>query len=1007
MASISKVTGSWATAYNENTLALANFNFDFSLYKVEAPQEYRDVETSLSSLRRQRAEDGALHQTARRLGALFEDTLPSIPKLINAYGQRASEISRKLKPKTEASKTYGPFNGHIGIDASSIWAGATSGPSAIAVHLLACILARTWTASEATSIWAEIVSERKKEIEQNCHTGVALPIATLLAARQDITRSQLAEWDASARAWLRSADDVKCLEQKQLTLILSNVEIAVNNKAQTYSNVLAAWKGAMAAMENLLTGIALRVQDGAVLLGFAAWHIFPDIVVLSPSLTEVHFKDPLVPEGVTLELGLSSSDCHKSQGVFWSLSLAHLRYYGSPVSVSRSLSYDESRVSMDQLYLIALGSIMSNWIPIGQGRNIEEHLQLFKTLGERIGDTTSLAELKWFRKLVTATNTILDSKGIEAEYSSLLFSYGRTQGKHFIPSAPALFSLNDYSTLLRLTDSRESRIAILLSAARKLRLRDKDCVIRYRSKEQYGFAYVSAIPASLSLLYESSDHSFLRNRDVYHYTVKQTSYKEFHDGLRRTTAFLQLRKSGLRSPLPTSKKSRRTEHEHIGNYQQSESEENFMLLLGDPYAENLLVRIRALHEYCASHNHPVKTDNSTFAASIIIRGNLSAAEHPILLNALDGLAPDHKDLGGLLLSLDSSALRKYFREMCLETTPTIIAIRALVTAATLYESFPDATVPLCISRKPLCNSSWIPKSELASPPQTSGIYQLSRAEKFSCLALFESGSCNLRPDLLNLVMAMSVGNGLYISDCLLKDPVRHTYHDGIRRAVGNIGRPGISMLYSPADVQIRPQKLDSWMLIDLKPFKGELVDSFSSTSIHLSFTGYEVPISVNPGGERDIEATLIETAVSVLDRGQWVADIDILGGRRSDEPKSAGCIFSWKNPTSLGYFPRPQRTDLIDRLTECDHGDTLPEDFPFLRIGNWDEVLSDLEEPTIVTTHQNLFARLAVAAVCMQKDRRTFILPKDSCMKCLVGYFDEKYGMGKLWQGGKPCVVLI
>ena len=152
MASVSRLTGSWATAYNENTLTLANLNFDFSLYMVKTPKDYHDVKTSLSSLRRQKAEDGVLHQTARRLGALFGDTLPSIPNLINAYGQRASEISRKLESKSQPSNIYGPFHAHLGIDSASIWAGATSGPSAIAMHLLACILARTWTGSEATSI---------------------------------------------------------------------------------------------------------------------------------------------------------------------------------------------------------------------------------------------------------------------------------------------------------------------------------------------------------------------------------------------------------------------------------------------------------------------------------------------------------------------------------------------------------------------------------------------------------------------------------------------------------------------------------------------------------------------------------------------------------------------------------------------------------------------------------------------------------------------------------------
>ena len=991
MASIGRLTNSWATAYNENTVALANFNFDFSLYKVEAPKEYRDVETSLSSLRRQKAEDGTMHQTARRLGALFEDTstMPPIPKLINAYGQRASEISRKLEPKSEASKTYGPFSAHIGIDASSIWASATSGPSAIAIHLLACILARTWTGSEATSIWTEIVSERKKEVEEKCQAGAALPIATLLAARQDIARSQLAEWDASARSWLQSADEVKCREQKQLMLILNNVEIAVNNKSQTYSNVLAAWKAAMGAMENLLSGVALRIQDGAVLLGFAAWHMFPNIVVLGPTLAEVHFKDTLVPEGAILEIGLHSSGSQKrSEGVFWSLSLAHLRYYGTPVSVSRSLTYDASRVSIDQLYIIALGSITNNWIPPAMGRKLEEPLKWFKTIGERMGNCTGwqFSEYSWFDNLVTAACTVLDSKDLEAKHSSLLLSYGRSQAKHFIPNTPPFFGLNKYNTLCRLTESTQARITHLLCVMRKLGLSTSDCIIRHRrSGESFSsLVLASEIPTSLAHLYDVPESGIVTNSDQY--TIKE--------GLSQKTVTLRLTQAELRRLSPNARKRQRLNYGDVDIKRQADSDEDFLLVMGDPNTECLLVNVKAVRVWLQSHGYHISEEDPSGQIERLLDRGEEGSYNPLLAEVANSKC-DLQALKEILFYVDSSALRAYLESKRWEQTPAMISLTALAGAASLYKSFPEATVPLEISRRPLSDTSYV-KSWQSNGPE---IWTLTRAEKFSCLALFETGSCDLRPDQLESVMAMSVGNGLYISKCLLSDPVHNNNHSGLRRAVGNIGRPGISLLYSPANVQIRPQRLDSWMLMDLQPFNGEKMDSFPSTSMHLNFTGYELPLSSNRVGERDVEATLIETAVSVLDRGQWVADIDILRYSLTNNGSPLSCVFQLKDPTTAAYLQLLGNTDSM----KCDHGDTMPKEFPFLRVDSWDKLLSDLEEPVIVATHNNLFARLGTAAVSVQKDRRIYVLAEDACMKCVA----EFLGKGLLWRENKPCVVIM
>ena len=93
MAAINKFAASAVSAVNENTVALANFNVDFSLIKIDAPIEYHGLRSVLSRRRTENAEQGQIHRTARRLGALFEQLLPPIQKLAEVYGRRVSEIA--------------------------------------------------------------------------------------------------------------------------------------------------------------------------------------------------------------------------------------------------------------------------------------------------------------------------------------------------------------------------------------------------------------------------------------------------------------------------------------------------------------------------------------------------------------------------------------------------------------------------------------------------------------------------------------------------------------------------------------------------------------------------------------------------------------------------------------------------------------------------------------------------------------------------------------------------
>ncbi|KAJ8133241.1 hypothetical protein O1611_g383 [Lasiodiplodia mahajangana] len=310
--SIARLQASLAQATNEVTVAAANINFDFCLVNFEAPKEYRPLGERLSSWRKQDAEYGESHVTARRLAALFDGVCSDTPKLIKAYGERASEISKQAINQESKCYSASLFGAYAGVDATSIWAAATSSgdkmPSAIHVHLLACMLASMFDAAEATSIWVELVEERRKTIAANWERGEKMPFSMAAAAvQQGIPRSELAKWDSSARAWLQTADFVMRKKQTQLRLILRNVSLSMGSETTVYLSVVDTWKKTLTTVERLVSGVPQEVQDGSAILGLAAWHIYPDITVFGGQSVEVLMDDPLVATGGILSLGCSPS----------------------------------------------------------------------------------------------------------------------------------------------------------------------------------------------------------------------------------------------------------------------------------------------------------------------------------------------------------------------------------------------------------------------------------------------------------------------------------------------------------------------------------------------------------------------------------------------------------------------------------------------------------------------------------------------------------------------------
>jgi hypothetical protein len=361
MSAFGRLQAALAAATNEVTIAAANLNFDFTLVKYEAPREFQPIAGVLASQRKHDAENGKTHITARRLGALFEGACPDTPNLIAAYGKRVSEISQKVTDNEPRNYSKSIFAAYAGVDATSIWAAATSSTAAIYVHLLACMLAEFWDATEATSIWVELVSQRRQDIANRLERGETMTFGlAAAAAQQEISREQLASWDASARAWIHTAKSVMVRKHTQLELILKNISLSINDHRAVFSGVTEAWKLALETMEKLISGMPHEVHNGAAVLGVAAWHIYPDIHIFGRKNIDVRFEDPLVAEGGFLSLGCSPAGA-LSGGIHWSLCLNNLKYYGHPVQKDRTMGGNPSFIPFRDFHYAAIRAILAKW----------------------------------------------------------------------------------------------------------------------------------------------------------------------------------------------------------------------------------------------------------------------------------------------------------------------------------------------------------------------------------------------------------------------------------------------------------------------------------------------------------------------------------------------------------------------------------------------------------------------------------------------------------------------
>lgn len=948
--------------------------------------------------------------------------------------------SSNVNPK--GSSNHGPFETFVRADGTAMWAAATSGIPALAMYLLACLLARTWGGKEAVSIWVEIVEQRRKEILRGIENHDLVSESSRMSMSLDLSRQDLAQWDASARAWLQSADRAKSKEQTQLMPIFKNIHLSFSSGSSTYSRIIDSWKHAMTGLESLLQGEPQEISNRAMLLAYSAWHIYPNLIVLGDVIKNVSFDDPCVnPNGVaTLAFQPRSTD--SSQGTTWSLALSHLRFYGDPVIAESDTDF--SRVTIQQLHVIALGSIYNSWdVPRPKIGSISQCSQWFISLWDHVREATlsadepsSLKGLGCFPFLAEAAReTVSLDAAVRAEALQLL-AYGSRRAKRFLVDRFQLvvpfFGLRNPCLLAALSekDQKERGIAYLREYANSNGLKSGDAFIISRSRSLVSGKssmreFLPAVPHTFTSRKRDEEGNQLRKMSHIRWLLtgkKNGSTTAAEDlsletELHRRLRFIQdLGEYGTRIFEPPVKINREdctwpissflTDFEaHIQSVatNQFEGETHGYSLI--PASRKCLTRLDFKTDPSIELANPRFRSFSTIGDfELFVKVGTKQALPPENLPILHPSVPFQSYSSRLdptivarymKYSLNPRGEREklaytvfkpwwnveYFEDIAeyfLSSKEWLTSLNCLVLATEIYLQLEGATISLKVADVPLNHSLWPGRHRCPNRSAFRSDYpalkccgsssNFRRDEVLSCIVYFESGTLCLEPDFFKETLAIASGNSLFVSSILLSDPFYTAAEHGVRRITGNVGRPGISFMVTPVAPKIRPLG-NQYNLVNHAPYDDKRENNFKSTSLHLSFTGWELAVEAKgtKAGTIDQEAHFIESIISVLDSGKWVADLD---------------------PLRI-YF------DEVKRLKPFPECSSLPHDgsTECYSIDSWEEFLDGPEQAGVFRAHGNWAARLAAVSIMCQKgqDQSTILLgPGNLCLGCLTAQYERE-----------------
>ncbi|KAK2012149.1 hypothetical protein LZ32DRAFT_678456 [Colletotrichum eremochloae] len=994
MANFGNFQNSLLSNKNEFSPALVNINLDISLFRCNPAAEFLRVGSALTSWRKKEAEDGHLHKTACRLGFLFSEILPDTPELLKAFGTRASEILDSPNINPQGTAEDGPFRDFIGADGTCIWAAATSTAASIGVYLLACILARAWDAKTATSLWVELIRDRKAQVQSLLDSGKIVNPHTVIAIQQDVTRDDLAKWDASVRAWLRRADCFMDHHRNQFALIMNNVGTPFIDTGTTYEKVTTAWKRAMETMERLLNNKPQQADDRIILIAISSWHMYPNLVVFQEQATSIIFKDTLFKNSAVLSLGLEYVLSQRGKFNRWSLALSHLRYYGDPVKVQSEGTLQ--RVNVGQLWLAALGATLRQWQV--QLSNLRDSVIWFERMGILIQNTSqrNSAEISWLRKMFEAVSTFSTASIPEQQTIMSLVQFGHRRGIRFLGGAggiwPPYFGVCD----LQMFGGNGKHKAIgvgfkyLRMLAGRINLQPHQAILCYTDRASEGFytewATLSPQDSSTTSVSYSTHGSISGKRNVRWISFREKTGLEYVRNERIDRRARDISLAGEVCKVMMKK-------DDGPFYPRSNSHRS------SPAASKLP------QEFVWNNPPPLFSKSGNPTEFVRIRDFMDILGLEFVIYGPRG-GCSGQGLGTLpdlylqacLLALDhdpdpDAVARKLLANMVkvwlqqdgdLRSGECIISLRSLELASMLYANMPTATISLRIVEQELHQARWLPDSlKSLKTEQFGGIRHvlatpieehckgMTRERSLGCVAMFESGIINIDPEYMKDVIAISCEDSIFVAGILLSDPRLASLGNlgmDVRHLVGNVGQPGMVLMIAPVEPRIRPQTYDA-RAIQHKSYDGQTRDSFQGTSLHLSFTEWKMPlgsvIDCGQTGEIDHEVVQVESVIAVRDGGRWVADIDVLQIER-------------EGLTS------------VDFTCICDRSE-LPG-IEVVALDSWQELLDPPASPAIMRANGNWAARLAAASILTQQGHNhcIAIIGDDAvCWKCLIQAYTD------------------
>ena len=195
--------------------------------------------------------------------------------------------------------------------------------------------------------------------------------------------------------------------------VIKGFEVELPTGPDIYSIVKKVWQKSMDVIEKLLAGEPQSTSTPEPLLGLAAWHLYPDMTVLTAHPSDVLQGDDLFSTGGILTLGMISKGSASENGISWSLPLSHMRFYGKPVTKTGALGLGSERVYFRDLKFLILGAVTGDWFSTCGGINkvIDFFNALMKCWRTEICTGAQDEVPDWLNVLWEAVNEMKNTRG--------------------------------------------------------------------------------------------------------------------------------------------------------------------------------------------------------------------------------------------------------------------------------------------------------------------------------------------------------------------------------------------------------------------------------------------------------------------------------------------------------------------------------------------------------------------------------------------------------------------